>query len=45
MLPEGIADGEILKASPDLEQKDLRKAWHFAAEAVRECELRFVNRH
>jgi uncharacterized protein (DUF433 family) len=29
----------LQKAYPDLEIEDIRQALHFAAEAVRECEL------
>jgi uncharacterized protein (DUF433 family) len=43
MLPEGIADDDILKAYPDLEHEDIRKVLRFAAEAVRERALPIVN--
>jgi uncharacterized protein (DUF433 family) len=43
MVADGMADGEILKAFPDLEQEDIREALRFAAEAVRERELPLVN--
>ncbi len=39
MLAEGMSEGEILEAYPDLELPDLREALQFAAEAVREREL------
>ena len=43
MVAEGMAEEEILKAYPDLEQDDIREALRFAAEAVRERELPLVN--
>ena len=43
MLAEGMTDGEILKAYPDLEAEDIHEAMEFAAEAVRERELPLVN--
>lgn len=43
MMADGMADAEILKAFPDLEQEDIREALRFAAEAVRERELPLVN--
>jgi uncharacterized protein (DUF433 family) len=43
MVADGMADAEILKAFPDLEQEDIREALRFAAEAVRERELPLVN--
>jgi uncharacterized protein (DUF433 family) len=43
MVADGMADAEILKAFPDLEQDDIREALRFAAEAVRERELPLVN--
>ena len=43
MVADGMADTEILKAFPDLEQEDIREALRFAAEAVRERELPLVN--
>jgi len=39
MVAEGMAEGEILAAYPDLEAEDFREALLFAAEAVREREL------
>jgi uncharacterized protein (DUF433 family) len=45
LVADGIADAEILKAFPDLEPEDIREALRFAAEAVRERELPFVNGH
>lgn len=45
MVADGMADAEILKAFPDLEQEDIREALRFAAEAVRERELPLVNGH
>jgi uncharacterized protein (DUF433 family) len=43
MVADGMADAEILKAFPDLQQEDIREALRFAAEAVRERELPLVN--
>jgi uncharacterized protein (DUF433 family) len=39
MVAEGMAEGEILAAYPDLEAEDIREALRYAAEAVREREL------
>ncbi len=39
MVADGMSEGEILAAYPDLEREDLREALRFAAEAVREREL------
>ena len=39
MLAEGMTEGEILQALPDLESADIREALQYAAEAVREREL------
>ena len=39
MVADGMAEGEILAAYPDLETEDIREALQFAAEAVREREL------
>jgi uncharacterized protein (DUF433 family) len=39
MVSEGMTEAEILKAYPDLELEDIRKALRYAAEAVREREL------
>ena len=39
MVAEGMEAPEILKAYPDLEAEDIREAFRFAAEAVREREL------
>ena len=36
MVADGMKDGEILEAFPDLVAEDIREALHFAAEAVRE---------
>ena len=43
MVADRMADTEILKAFPDIEQEDIREALRFAAEAVRERELPLVN--
>lgn len=43
MVAEGMSEGEILKAFPDLEPQDIREALHYAAEAVRERELPLVD--
>ena len=42
MLADGMAEGEILAAYPDLETEDLHEALRYAAEAVRERELPLV---
>ncbi len=42
MLADGMTDGEILNAYPDLEPPDIRDALRYAAEAVRERELPLV---
>lgn len=42
MVADGMTDGEILAAFPDLEVEDLREALRFAAEALRERELPLV---
>jgi uncharacterized protein (DUF433 family) len=39
MVAEGMGDGEILRAYPDLEPEDIREALRYAAEAVREREI------
>ena len=39
MVADGMTEGEILEAYPDLEAPDIREALQFAAEAVREREL------
>ena len=39
MVAEGMSQGEILDAYPDLEPADIQEALYFAAEAVREREL------
>lgn len=39
MVADGMDEGEILAAYPDLEPEDLREALRYAAEAVREREL------
>jgi uncharacterized protein (DUF433 family) len=39
MIADGMAEGEILAAYPDLERDDIREALHFAADAVRERAL------
>lgn len=42
MVAEGMSDGEILAAYPDLERDDIREALRYAAAAVRERELPLV---
>lgn len=42
MVADGIAESEILRDYPDLEQEDIREALRYAAEAVRERELPLV---
>jgi uncharacterized protein (DUF433 family) len=39
MVADGMGEGEILKAYPDLECEDVREALRYAAEAVREREI------
>ncbi len=39
MIADGMPEGEILAAYPDLERDDIHEALHFAADAVREREL------
>lgn len=36
MVAEGMTDGEIVDALPDLQIEDIRQALRYAAEAVRE---------
>jgi uncharacterized protein (DUF433 family) len=43
MVAEAITLAEILGAYPDLEAEDIREALRYAAEAVRERELRLVS--
>lgn len=42
MLAEGMTEGEILRAYPDLEGKDIREALRYAAEALKEREIPLV---
>jgi uncharacterized protein (DUF433 family) len=42
MVAEGMSEAEILRAFPDLESEDIRKALRFAEEAVRERALPLV---
>ena len=42
MVADGMNEGEILAAYPDLEAEDIAEALHYAAEAVRERELPLV---
>lgn len=39
LVADGMNEGEILKAYPDLEPEDIREALRYAAEAVQEREL------
>jgi uncharacterized protein (DUF433 family) len=39
MVADGMAEGEILSAYPDLVRDDISEALRYAAEAVREREL------
>ena len=39
MVAEGMSEGEILQAYPDLEPEDIREALRYAAVAVREREI------
>ena len=43
MVADRMTEEDILKAYPDLERDDIQEALQFAAEAVRERELPFVN--
>jgi len=43
MVADGMSEGEIVKAYPDLETEDIHQALHYAAEAVRERELPLVS--
>ncbi len=42
MVADGMTEGEILAAYPDLEAEDIHEALFFAAESVRERELPLV---
>jgi len=42
MVADGMTNQEIIKAYPDLEEKDIQEALRFAAEAVTERELPLV---
>ncbi len=42
MVADGMGEGEILTAYPDLEGDDIREALRYAAEAVREREIPLV---
>ena len=42
MVADGMSEGDILRAFPDLESHDIREALHYAAEATRERELPLV---
>ena len=39
MVAQGMIESEILAAYPDLESADIKEAFEYAAEAVREREL------
>jgi uncharacterized protein (DUF433 family) len=39
MMADGMSEGDILHAYPDLERADIHEALRYAAEAVREREL------
>lgn len=43
MVAEGMTPDEIVKAYPDLQVEDVRECLLFAAEAVRERELPFID--
>ena len=43
MIADGMNENEVLAAFPDLEAEDIHEALRFAAEAVRERELRLVH--
>lgn len=42
MLADGMAEGEILAAYPDLQIEDIHEALHYAADALRERELPLI---
>jgi uncharacterized protein (DUF433 family) len=42
MIADGMTDGEILAAYPDLEREDVHEALRYTAEAVRERQLPLV---
>ena len=42
LVADGMTEGEILTAYPDLESADIRAALHYAAEALRERVLPLV---
>jgi len=42
MIAEGMTEGEILEAFPDLELEDIQEALRYAAEALQERELPLV---
>ena len=42
MLADGMAEGEILSANPDLVHDDVSEALRYAAEAVQERELPLI---
>jgi uncharacterized protein (DUF433 family) len=43
MVADGMSEGDILAAYPDLEQGDIREALKYAADAVREREVPSVS--
>lgn len=43
MVADNMAEDEILKAYPDLENEDIREALHYAAAALQEREIPIVN--
>ena len=43
MVAEGMTPDQILESYPDLESEDIRESLLFAAEAVRERELPFID--
>jgi uncharacterized protein (DUF433 family) len=43
LLADGMSSSDILQTYPDLEADDIRDALRFAAEAVRERELPFID--
>ncbi len=42
MVADGMPEGEIMAAYPDLEAEDIRESLYFAAETVREREIPLV---
>lgn len=43
LVADGLSEGEIREAYPDLESEDIREALRYAADAVREREIPLVS--